>query len=137
MTIRDLLAAVEAGTLVRMQDADGRGPWRPGFSWSWSDIDRELPMPITSAMPNFRREVMKLHRDGYHIGCAARVGNLDRWFSDGEVRRLLGMDFALHNASKLKLVWENDDQALVASMLPLRLLPRIATLRALAEKEEG
>ena len=110
--------------IVRVQDREGRGPWRPGFSWQWTDSGRQsLPPPITTVMPNFRRAVMALHREGFHIGCAVRADRIDRWFTRAELAALQRLGFAIRDASKMRVVWENDDQVLVASRLPLALLP--------------
>ncbi len=33
--------------LIRLQDVEGRGPWKPGFSMQWMDKDGpDLGLPI-------------------------------------------------------------------------------------------
>ncbi len=113
-----------SGHLIRMQDAEGRGPWRPGFSYSWSDpLGKPLPKPITLAVKNFRSFAMKLHGEGFHIGCAVPEGAIRLWFSEAEERRLLAMGFSWVDASGCKVPWRSEEQALIASRLPLSMLP--------------
>ena len=112
--------------LIRMQDADGRGPWKPGFSIVWTDPHGpQLPAPVTSAIPNFRSFVMGLHRKGLNIGCAVRQRNVSKWFTPAEVAKLAELGYHWHDASRCDVVWENEDQALIATRVNLRKLPRL------------
>ena len=112
--------------LLRMPGTDGRGPWKPGFSYRWTDESRtSLPESCVSAVPNFRQSAMDWHRKGFNIGCAVRPSRVDRWFSASEISRLATLGYTWHDASRCDVVWENDDQAIIATRAHLRKLPMI------------
>lgn len=111
--------------ILRVQDAVGRGPWRPGLSDRWVDAWRteSLP-PIYEELPAFAALVNYAHRSGLHIGCAARgKSGLLAWFSPMELLRLDGMGFHIVDASVCEVLAETPNQIIVGSPQPLRLLP--------------
>jgi len=72
--------------IYRVQDADGRGPWRPGFSHKWTEdrTDAEyaalLPWPIE--FPGL------VFGYGYH-GCGCQsLAQLRRWIRQSEYATL-------------------------------------------------
>lgn len=118
-------------TLLRMQDADGRGPWKPGFSHQWSDpVGPSLPKPITSAIPNFRAFAMDWHRKGFHLGCAVWASQRSLWFTPAEEAKLAALGYGWHDASRCTIAWEGADQVLIASRVALRKLPKLANIEA-------
>ena len=74
-------------TVYRIQDSEGRGPWRPGFSHFWvrdrDDHDNLKPWPA-----EFGTGIMR--GTSGHIGCACRtIEHLRRWFQPDEYVTLL------------------------------------------------
>lgn len=111
--------------ILRVQDHNGRGPWRPGFSGQWVDAWRTdyLP-PIYSELPGFVALVNKANRSGLHIGCAARgKDGLLAWFSPMELLRLDGLGFGVVDASHCEVLAETPHQIIIGSREPLRMLP--------------
>lgn len=74
--------------VFRVQDADGRGPFKPGFSATWADDVRDFSM-----LPWFQEfGLYILERappDVVYFGSACRTeAQLRKWFSDAELNRL-------------------------------------------------
>jgi hypothetical protein len=109
--------------LWRVQDRDGRGPWRPGFSDVW----------MTDATPTVGRAILqergikpiiaRAHRAGLYLGCAFRPARQRLWFADGDMSRLWQLGFRVADASKCDVLFENEQQALIGCQFPLKLLP--------------
>ena len=111
--------------ILRVQDKQGRGPWRPGLSEKWVDAWRteHLP-PIYQEFPAFFALVNAAHREGLHIGCAARGRDgLLAWFSPMELLRLHDLGFSLVDASDCEVLAETPNQIIIGSRAPLRALP--------------
>lgn len=107
------------GDVFRVQHADGRGPWRPGFSNLWVDHDKNtcgLPSiledpPISRALAGFNPQ------PGFHYGCGCRtLDQLRRWFSRREYT-LLTQQYGFHAVQlrQVSIIAESDVQALFAS----------------------
>lgn len=115
-------------SLVRIQDWEGRGPWRPGFSRRWIDeaSDKPLPPPLMEEFANLDAVCAKAHRQGYHIGCAFHgwQGVLD-WLTPIELKRLDAFGFKFVDASTCRILLKSDHQAVIASRTPLMALPVI------------
>ncbi len=114
--------------LVRVQDSEGRGPWRPGFSESWTSESRVTFFPpIYSELGavRFKRIVDRAHADGLHIGCAVSLRRLHEWFADDEREALIGFGFRLVSADGCKQLATTQSQRLIGSPRPLAELPAI------------
>lgn len=111
------------GAVYRIQDAQGRGPWRPGFSSKW--MTKKTPtigIPIMEELG--AAEAVKLgHKMGLHLGCAFREGCQSIWFTDDDLRALHRLGFTMREASNCRVLFETDQQVLIGSFLPLSLLP--------------
>lgn len=78
--------------IYRVQDREGRGPWRPGFSEQWvihrRDHDNLLPSYIE--MP----DALSHRYPGFHVGCGCwSLNQLRRWFIPEEYDFLLNAGF--------------------------------------------
>jgi len=83
---------MNARCIYRVQDKEGRGPFRPGMSARW--VQEDGPDQLPPVMVEFGNEIInKLHRKidefggACGCGCADRDG-LNRWFTRLERRRL-------------------------------------------------
>lgn len=114
-------------TRLRIQDAEGRGPWRPGFSAMWADLEKDDSMcpPVTLDFPQMFAQIAKARRDGlrYFGCCVAGVRGIHRWFTPLEIARLRALGFRLVDAEPLTPIGVSPSQILGASRLPLCLLP--------------
>lgn len=113
--------------IYRVQDAAGRGPFRPGFSSTWISMDddaRPLLPAVQAEFSNFSQMVASAHKQGKHIGCGARgYGCLSKWFLPDEVERLIDAGFRLVRCHAVEVLAESDNQILFASHKPLHFLP--------------
>lgn len=79
--------------IYRVQDRDGRGPWRPGFSNKWviHRPDHEDLLPSYLEMPH----ALDRRTPGYHVGVGCwELDQLRRWFIPDEFDTLLNHGFA-------------------------------------------
>lgn len=108
--------------VYRIQDADGRGPWRPGFSVKWIDPDFG---PGVEDMPpyfvEFGADLLKRRgRIGEYYGCAVRKPqDLRRWVSAIERTKLAGFGFNVVSIKPSRIIAESKNQLVFASRIPL------------------
>ena len=115
--------------LYRIQDSDGRGPWRPGFSARWIDHEKDDSTcpPMKVEFPDWRAAVRSAKRRGLvHFGCCAiGTSGIRMWFNDAEIRRLRAFGYHMVDASALTTICRGRSQVIAASRFPLAYLPRI------------
>jgi hypothetical protein len=113
--------------VYRIQDAEGRGPFRPGFSHIWAD---EHFGPGVEAMPTWQEEfgtdlLDRRGLPGEWFGSAVRsIKDLSRWFSDAEQERLRGLGFRVVSIGPVRILAESKNQVVFASRLPLAVAAR-------------
>lgn len=80
--------------MYRVQDDEGRGPWRPGFSQRWVE---DRPASEFAALQPWPSEFGPVHLRaifGMHLGCGCTsIVQLRRWFTPTEYRRLLSFGY--------------------------------------------
>lgn len=110
------------GTVVyRVQGPDGRGPFRPGFSSTWTDADFAPGMvPLPSWIDEFGVGILEGLDAGEYIGCATRAAcQLARWFSESERRRLDELGFRVVRLRAARILAESENQLVFANRIPL------------------
>jgi len=105
-------------TIFRIQDAEGRGPWRPGFSMRWSeprdDMDNLHPWFVEFS----HRAIMESAR-GF-IGCGCRtLPQMQRWFTPREYAKLIALGFTCVRMQVDRVLAESEIQLVFDRMLPL------------------
>ena len=108
--------------VFRVQDANGRGPFRPGFSVKWCDDDFHPSMsPLPTWMEEFGWDLIdRLDWPTEHFGCAVRsVEQISRWFSDAEQYRLALLGFNLVSLDIARILAESPNQLVFARQKPL------------------
>lgn len=113
----------DVARLWRIQDHEGRGPFRPGFSHTWADakLRQGLP-PIYEDMPDGLRVALA---SGMHIGIAVRSEkSLADWFSRSERRRLKRLGYEVVSFVPDRVFAESRYQVLFGCRKPLRNLCR-------------
>jgi hypothetical protein len=102
--------------LYRIQDSEGRGPYRPGgFAELWLDpgeqgMSRQPPGPWQFGREPYTRASGHAFRS---------VEQLCRWFSPSERRRLAGLGFNVVSFMADGIVIESEEQVLFARRLPM------------------
>ena len=78
--------------VYRVQDAHGRGPWRPGFSHRWVE-GREDHIVLKSWIEEFP-DLRMIAAPSTHCGCGCEtLEQLRRWFTESEYQTLLGLGY--------------------------------------------
>jgi len=107
--------------LFRVQDAEGRGPYRPGFSARWRDKTNPRHPPAwwnELGMGFF--EAHNLVDPALHSGCAFRsIAQLKDWFSPSELRRLDALGFRLVTIRPEAVFAETPTQVVFGVAAPL------------------
>lgn len=118
--------------LYRIQDAEGRGPYRPGFSRQWSNVERpivlpwweELGLPLATAYE-------MIPRDMYGGSAFRTLGKLDEWFLPDEQSKLGTFGYYIVKFRPDKIIAETPTQVVFGQNYPLSGLPFHAKLGAL------
>lgn len=80
--------------VVRVQAADGRGPWRPGWSHRWIDDDAPVGRLTETVMDIVPAAVLMSLPTDMAWGCACRsVDALMAWFTPREREVLAGYGY--------------------------------------------
>jgi hypothetical protein len=109
-------------TILRVQDEEGRGPWRPGFSRLWvrdrADHDALIPWPQQFGMGIIQRSD---RHAGSHFGCGCRtVEQLQRWFTAAEYETLTRYGYQAVRLDVDRILAESDIQLVFQRARPLR-----------------
>ena len=101
--------------IYRVQADDGRGPFRPGFSVRWSDMDGEDRLPtFIEEFPNIIFEA------GWHYGTGVRtLEEIGRWFTTTEQGRMAALGFYVVVMNVDKIIAESKNQVIFARKEPL------------------
>jgi len=105
------------GSVYRIQDKEGRGPWRPGFSHIWIE-DRD---DHNNLLPWYIEFGSVLHAQrGYAIGCGClSLDQLRRWFIKTEYNRLKLLGYSAVKMQFDRILGSSDIQCVFERKLPL------------------
>jgi len=107
--------------IYRVQDADGRGPFKPGFSKKWLDPSPTARDLLPPWMQEFGMGIIHLARPGEHLGCGCRsIDGIRRWFDDGELERLRGFGYHVVMLKVDRILAESINQTVFARSRPLK-----------------
>lgn len=105
----------------RVQNSEGRGPYKPGFSKQWLDGNSrracvpwwiELGLPMVAAHDSLRGNM--------HTGCAFETeAKAKEWFSRSELRRLSKLGYHLVQLNVDVIRYRTPTQLVVQSNTPL------------------
>ncbi len=104
--------------IYRVQDREGRGPWRPGFSQVWVEYtpEKEVLLPSYIEMPG----AIDKRTAGYHVGIGCiSLDQLRRWFTEREYRTLMDHGFRCVQFMGCALLGESETQCMFESRRPL------------------
>ena len=111
--------------ILRYQDKDGRGPFRPGIPAQWADSEGQSPPSVFQEFPGFMDILPKIHARRMNVGCAC-VGErgIDAYFTASEQKKLKRLGYRLHRVPKNAVILTGRTQVVFATPMPLRRLPR-------------
>lgn len=105
--------------IYRIQDKDGRGPWKPGFSVHWIE-----PREGRRRLVPWYAEFGDIHlqaRDGMHIGCACTsVDQLRLWFFPSEYKKLISFGYRAVKMTVDRVLAQSDIQCVFERAKQLR-----------------
>ncbi|TXH44392.1 MAG: hypothetical protein E6Q97_32760 [Desulfurellales bacterium] len=93
--------------IYRIQDRDGRGPWKPGFSGRWVEHrdDHKLLQPWYIEFPDLKLE------KGWRYGCGCETRKqLQRWITIGEYTTLRILSYRSVMIDACEIVASSDIQ---------------------------
>lgn len=106
-------------TIYRVQDKDGRGPFKPGFSHKWA-----IPRYEQKNLPTWAEEfgIKSLSMNfGYHVGCGClTLDQLRRWFAQDEYAALLRLGYRAVKMDADRILAQSDVQCLFERRRALR-----------------
>lgn len=104
--------------VYRVQDGDGRGPWRPGFSHKWVET-----RPDHDNLPSWLCEFGPAHLKAFsweHCGSGCRtIEQLCRWFTESEYKTLLKGGYQAVEMEASRILVESNIQCLFTRKNPL------------------
>lgn len=105
--------------VYRMQDDEGRGPFRPGFSHRWVEPrpDRDRLRPFMEVWGP--QAALERANAGFYVGCAClTIEQLRRWFTAGEYITLRGWGYRAVLLTVDELLHSDDIQSVVVRARP-------------------
>lgn len=104
--------------VYRVQDRNGRGPFKPGMTDRWRDPDGNDFPPVQAEFGlSWREEIPH----GWHCGCAFRdVAKAGAWFSPWECDRLAALGYRLIALGGCQVLRESGHQMIVVRRRPFR-----------------
>ena len=119
--------------LFRIQDSEGRGPYRPGFSKQWADKDGPICAPWWIELGISLQAAMAMLPRGMFNGSAFdSLGKLEQWFTPSELEKLGKFNFNIVRFRPDKLIAETPTQVVFAQSYPLAQLPILSPVGGLA-----
>lgn len=106
--------------VYRVQDIEGRGPYRPGFSHTW--VADHGPAKPPSWIDEFGMGLLKKARPHEALGCAFRtLEQARKWFLQEELDRLVLLGYRLVKMDVDRVLAESEHQLVIARSKPLAL----------------
>ena len=107
--------------IYRVQDADGRGPFKPGFSHRWLDPSPSARDLLPPWIDEFGLGIISRINAGEHAGCGCRsINGLRRWFDDGELERLREFGYQVVMMKADRILAESVNQTVFVRSRPLK-----------------
>jgi hypothetical protein len=95
--------------IFRIQDKDGRGPWKPGFSHNWVE-DRADAKNLLPWFDEFGRvDGLVLYGEWCGSGCET-IEQIKRWFTPKEYKTLLKYKYNLVKMRVDRILGRSDIQ---------------------------
>lgn len=115
--------------VLRVQDREGRGPYRPGCSHIWAD---EHGTPLPTWMEEFGVSVLRHQRDGEAFGSGFKaLKQCTRWFSKTECERLQLLGYSIVSLDMCRIIAESERQVVFARKMPFRMATTVIPWAAL------
>ena len=115
--------------LYRVQDREGRGPYRPGLSKLWSDPEGPVVVPWWTEMGVSVQAAIEMMPQDMFTGCAFdSMKKLSDWFTAKERQKLDALGFYIVRFRPDKVLARTQSQVVFAQNYPLSGLPAVSRL---------
>lgn len=109
---------IKTDIIYRIQDQDGRGPFKPGFSHKWVSERRDH-----ENLRSWLEEFGPVHNQllvGEHCGCGCKsLDQLRRWFTKSEYKKLRKFGYRAVKLNPGRIIAESDTQCVFGRATPL------------------
>jgi hypothetical protein len=107
-------------TIFRVQDKEGCGPWRPGFSHNWviSRADHDNLIPWYVEHPGL--DLNSLESGHFGTGCET-IKQLKRWFTKREYEKIYAFGYRAVGVSGCEILASSDIQCVFKREIPLNI----------------
>ena len=108
-------------TVFRIQDKDGYGPWKPGFSDVW--VEDRTPTEMATLQPWYIEFPVCLPcQPTEYMGVACRTKEqLRRWFTENEYATLRRYGYEAVEMEANRILAGSDIQCVIARTLPFNV----------------
>ena len=114
-------APAPGSAVFRVQDKDGRGPWKPGFSQRWVEDRPAEEYAALVPLPLQFGDVLRRSIVGMSLGCGCRtLEQLRRWFTPTEYATLRRFGYHAVKMEAGRILAESDIQCVFERAKPLR-----------------
>jgi len=113
-------------TIYRIQDKDGRGPYKPGWSHYWQEmrclIDAGDKPTFMDEFPGIVQTIYNIFdKEGGAFGCGFRtMDQLRKWFSPSEIDKLSHFGYQIVKIRADRILAESPLQLVFWCKKPLR-----------------
>ena len=96
-------------TVYRIQDSEGRGPFKPGMSIKWLDENRTF---LPDAQISEQRWIKKIADPELHLAyVCTSIEQMKQWISKTEYARLVSLGYRFVKI-EVDQIWQLDGQAI-------------------------
>jgi len=126
------------GPILRVQDSVGRGPYRPGFSYRWSDPNGPNCPPWWEELGEDMASAHRRFSGDLHYGCGFKdYAQFEAWFSPREQRALDRLGYRLVAIIPDAIIAETPRQVVFGSIRPLAYVSHFFKLGSRAAHDVG
>lgn len=107
-------------TIYRIQDRQGRGPFKPGMGAKWLDADKDLNT-LPAWFQEFGWDLPEKKLSWEVMGCGFRsLDQLNRWFTESERNRLKRLGYRIVKMNVSRILAESETQLVFTRITPLK-----------------
>jgi len=107
--------------IYRIQDSDGRGPWKPGFSKNWTEDRPESEYEKLIPWPYEFGPVHKKAQPCEYLGCGClTIDQLRQWFTPNEYRTLMKYGYRATKMPVCRILAKSNIQCVFTRVVPLQ-----------------
>lgn len=104
--------------VYRVQDINGRGPWKPGFSQLWVEPSKDHDKLIPWFHEFERIDFQLLPKESAGYGCLS-LEQLRRWFTELEYQKLVEYGYQAVKIKAAKILASSPLQCVFTRLQPL------------------